>query len=280
MKSKSKFKIIFLIILLSFVVLGLLGFMVSVIFGWLPFRGFNFTSYKVSEHLAYSKIYDINFQKIEVDATMGNIEMLPSNDGKVHVLIYSDSDLFHVEDNNSNLSIVFTEEKGFNFSFFKSKDLIQIYVPVDTSTFFTFISDFGNVRVDDFSNASFDISTNMGDVFIDSARKIDIDNDMGDVTIGNVCNLKVTQDMGDLEVDTVSSRLSVDNDMGKVFLNNVSLDYDSKITVNLGDVEIRKISNIYVDATVDMGDVDITKNDRGASCILTIKSDIGDIVVG
>ena len=50
--KKSKGKIVFLIVLLSFIILLLLGFMISVILGWIPFRGFNFTSYKVSERLS------------------------------------------------------------------------------------------------------------------------------------------------------------------------------------------------------------------------------------
>lgn len=278
--KKSKGKIVFLIVLLSFLILLLLGFMISVILGWIPFRGFNFTSYKVSERLAYEEIYDTNFQKIKVDATLGNIEVLPSSDEKIHILIYSDSDLFQIEDTKSDLSITFTEEEGFHFFIPSTKDLVQIYVPATTNSLFTLISDCGDVTVDDFSTAKFEVTANMGDISIDSAKEISVDNDMGDISIGNVCNLKVTQDMGDLEVDTISSKLSIENDMGKVLLKNISLDYDSKIIVNLGDVEIEKISNVYIDATVDLGDIDIANNDRSAPYVLTIQGDMGDITVG
>ena len=68
--------------------------------------------------------------------------------------------------------------------------------------------------------------------------------------------------------------------MGKVLLKNISIDYDSKIIVNLGDVEIEKISNVYIDATVDLGDIDIANNDRSAPYVLTIQGDMGDITVG
>lgn len=280
MKKTNRGKTIFLICFLSFLVVVLLFFMISVIFGWLPIRVFSFSSYQVSKELAYEKIYDVNFQEIQVDASLGDIEVLPSNDEMVHVLIYSDRDLFDVDSTSSNLSIVFREEEGFLFSLPRSKDLIKIYVPDSTKSSFLLLSDYGDIRVKEFSNASFDVTANMGDISVLKAKKVEVDNDMGDVTIGSVRNLKVIQDMGDLEVDTVSSKLSIESDMGDVFLKDVSLKYNSKIISNLGNVEIENISNAYVDTKVDLGEVDIRDNNREAPYTLTIQSDMGDITVG
>ena len=280
MTKTSKGKKIFLIVLLSVLVLVLLGFMISVIMGFLPIRAFNLASYKVSSQLAYEDVFDASFQEIKVDATLGDIEVLPSTDEKTHIAIYSDSSLFDVEDNDSDLSIVFGEEEGFHFSVPNTKDLIKVYVPVSTSGSFVLESDCGDVTAEEFSNAIFDVTTNMGDVTITGANQIDVDNDMGDITVGTVRNLKVIQDMGDLEVDSISSRLSIENDMGNVFLKEVSLEYDSKLTVNLGNVEIEKVSNAYIDAKVDLGDVDISNNNRKASHTLTIKGDMGDVQIG
>ena len=280
MKKTNRGKTIFLICFLSFLVVVLLFFMISVIFGWLPIRVFSFSSYQVSKELAYEKIYDVNFQEIQVDASLGDIEVLPSNDEMVHVLIYSDRDLFDVDSTSSNLSIVFREEEGFHFSLPRSKDLIKIYVPDSTKSSFLLLSDYGDIRVKEFSNASFDVTANMGDISVLKAKKVEVDNDMGDVTIGSVRNLKVIQDMGDLEVDTVSSKLSIESDMGDVFLKDVSLKYNSKIISNLGNVEIENISNAYVDTKVDLGEVDIRDNNREAPYTLTIQSDMGDITVG
>lgn len=271
---------IFLIILLSILVFMLLGFMISVIMGWLPIRGFNLSSYKVSKQLAYEEVYDTCFQEIKVDVSLGDIKVLPSPDEKVHIIIYSDSKLFDVEKNSSDLFIVFREEEGFHFSVPNTKDLVKVYVPISTTGSFVLESDCGDITIKEFSKASFDVTTNMGDIIIDGANKIEADNDMGDITVGTVCNLKVTQDMGNLEVDTISSKLSIENDMGDVFLKEVSLEHDSKLTVNLGNVEIERISNAYIDANVDLGDVNISTNDRKASHTLTIKGDMGDVTIG
>lgn len=279
MTRMSRKKGIFLIVLLSILVVVLLGFMFSVIMGWLPLRVFNFSSYKVSTNLAYEEVYDTNFQEIKVEAILGDIEVIPSTDDKVHILIYSDSKLFDVLNHQSNLSIVFREKEGFHFSFPDTKDLVKVYVPVSTSSAFVLDSDCGDVTVDEFLKANFDVTTNMGNIMISGAKKIVADNDMGDITIGTVQNLKTTQDMGNLEVETISSKLSIDNDMGDVFLKDVSLEYDSKITANLGNVEIEKVSNAYIDAKVDLGDVEIPYNNRKASHTLKIICDMGDIQV-
>ena len=278
--KKSKGKIVFLIVLLSFLILLFLGFMISVILGWIPFRGFNFTSYKVSNHLVYEEIYDTNFQKIKVDATLGNIEVLPSNDEKIHILIYSDSDLFQIEDTKSDLSITFTEEEGFHFFIPSTKDLVQIYVPATTNSLFTLISDCGDVTVDDFSTAKFEVTANMGDISIDKATNIDIESDLGDVNIGEVRTLIATLSLGDLEVSSISEYLSIESDLGKISLDKVSLTKDSSITLSLGDLDINHLSNTYVDAKTDLGDIDILDNDREAPYTLTIKNDLGDVSIG
>lgn len=94
-----------------------------------------------------------------------------------------------------------------------------------------------------FIDASFDITINMENIMIIGAKKIEANND---------CYL----------------------------LERVFLDYDSKIIANLGDVEIEKVSNAYIDAKVDFGDVEISHNNRKASYTLAIICDMGDIEVG
>ena len=92
----NKTKTIVLIILLSILCMLLLGFMIAVLCGVLPIWNFNFGTSKVSENLAFEEVYDINFQEISVDVSVGNIELLPSNDSRVHVAIYSDYELFDI----------------------------------------------------------------------------------------------------------------------------------------------------------------------------------------
>lgn len=280
MKKTSKKKIIVLIILLSIFSVFLLGFMIAVICGVIPAFSFNTSNLEVSSHLVYEKVYDQEFETISVDVSLGDIEVLPSSDEFVHVFIYSEDDLFKLEDTTSTLSIVFWEEKGFHFSWFRKKDFVKIFVPKDSMTSFQFTSDSGDVTVDELSNASFHVIANMGDVSIDKAANIDIESDLGDINIGEVRTLIATLNLGDLEVSSISEYLSIESDLGKISLDEVSLTKDSSITLSLGDLDINHLSNAYVDAKTDLGDIDILDNDREAPYTLTIKNDLGDVSIG
>lgn len=263
MKKTNKTKTIILIILLSILCIVLIGFLIAFICGVIPIWSFNVVNYKVSNHLAYEEIYDRNIQSIEVDSTLGDIEILPSNDDNIHLSIYSDDHLFEVNDSNSSLVVKFQEEEGFHFQLSRTKDLVRLYVPEDCDILFGLASDSGDVEVMDFSNASFDISV-----------------DMGDVRIGTVRELDAVLDLGNLEVTSIAERLSIEADMGKVSLDEVHLLSDSTITLSLGDLDIKQLSNAYVDAKTDLGDIDVENNDRNAPYTLTIKNDMGDVTIG
>lgn len=279
MKKTNKTKTIILIILLSILCIVLIGFLIAFICGVIPIWSFNVVNYKVSNHLAYEEIYDRNIQSIEVDSTLGDIEILPSNDDNIHLSIYSDDCLFKVNDSNSSLVVKFQEE-GFHFQLLRTKDLVRLYVPEDCDILFELASDSGGVEVMDFSNASFDISVDMGEVAIGSCDTLDIESDMGDVRIGTVRELDAVLDLGNLEVTSIAERLSIEADMGKVSLDEVHLLSDSTITLSLGDLDIKQLSNAYVDAKTDLGDIDVENNDRNAPYTLTIKNDMGDVTIG
>lgn len=279
MKKTNKTKTIILIILLSILCIVLIGFLIAFICGVIPIWSFNVVNYKVSNHLAYEEIYDRNIQSIEVDSTLGDIEILPSNDDNIHLSIYSDDCLFKVNDSNSSLVVKFQEE-GFHFQLLRTKDLVRLYVPEDCDILFELASDSGDVEVMDFSNASFDISVDMGEVAIGSCDTLDIESDMGDVRIGTVRELDAVLDLGNLEVTSIAERLSIEADMGKVSLDEVHLLSDSTITLSLGDLDIKQLSNAYVDAKTDLGDIDVENNDRNAPYTLTIKNDMGDVTIG
>lgn len=95
------------------------------------------------------------------------------------------------------------------------------------------------------------------------ANHIDIQSSYGDVEIGNIPNLI----------------LDVEADCGDIKIEELSLNEDSKIREDLGDVTIGKTNSIYIDANTDVGEINIANNDKKSDITLTIKSDVGDIVV-
>lgn len=280
MMKMNKNKTIIVIILLSILCILLLGFMISVMCGVLPIWKFNFGTTKVSDALAFEEVYDTSFQTIDVDVSFGNIEVLPSNDNQVHVAIYSDYRLFDVNDTKSSLAIIFSEKEGFHFSFPKSRDLVRIYLPDTSNIKVSLVTDYGDVEVGSFPNTSFDVTANMGDISIDQADILSVHSDMGDVSVGEVCDLTVKSDLGDIEVTNITEKVSIDIDMGNVFIEELNLIQDAKIILSLGDLEISNVTNGYVDATTDLGDVDIKNNNREATYVLTVECDMGDVNIG
>ena len=276
----NKTKTIVVIILLSILCILLLGFMIAVLCGVFPVLNFNFGTSKVSDTLVFEKVYDTKFQTISIDVSFGNIEVLPSNDSNVHVAIYSDYELFDVRSAKSSLSIIFSEEEGFHFSFPKSRDLVRIYLPDTSNIKVSLVTDYGDVEVGSFPNTSFDVTANMGDISIDQADILSVHSDMGDVSVGEVCDLTVKSDLGDIEVTNITEKVSIDIDMGNVFIEELNLIQDAKIILSLGDLEISNVTNGYVDATTDLGDVDIKNNNREATYVLTVECDMGDVNIG
>ena len=276
----NKTKTIVVIILLSILCILLLGFMIAVLCGVFPVWNFNFGTSKVSDTLVFEEVYDTKFQTFSIDVSFGNIEVLPSNDSNVHVAIYSDYELFDVRSAKSSLSIIFSEEEGFHFSFPKSRDLVRIYLPDTSNIKVSLVTDYGDVEVGSFPNTSFDVTANMGDISIDQADILSVHSDMGDVSVGEVCDLTVKSDLGDIEVTNITEKVSIDTDMGNVFIEELNLIQDAKIILSLGDLEISNVTNGYVDATTDLGDIDIKNNNREATYVLTVESDMGDVNIG
>ena len=276
----NKTKTIVVIILLSILCILLLGFMIAVLCGVFPVWNFNFGTSKVSDTLVFEEVYDTKFQTFSIDVSFGNIEVLPSNDSNVHVAIYSDYELFDVRSAKSSLSIIFSEEEGFHFSFPKSRDLVRIYLPDTSNIKVSLVTDYGDVEVGSFPNTSFDVTANMGDISIDQADILSVHSDMGDVSVGEVCDLTVKSDLGDIEVTNITEKVSIDTDMGNVFIEELNLIQDAKIILSLGDLEISNVTNGYVDATTDLGDIDIKNNNREATYVLTVECDMGDVNIG
>ena len=276
----NKTKTIVVIILLSILCILLLGFMIAVLCGVFPVWNFNFGTSKVSDTLVFEEVYDTKFQTFSIDVSFGNIEVLPSNDSNVHVAIYSDYELFDVRSAKSSLSIIFSEEEGFHFSFPKSRDLVRIYLPDTSNIKVSLVTDYGDVEVGSFPNTSFDVTANMGDISIDQAAILSVHSGMGDVSVGEVCDLTVKSDLSDIEVTNITEKVSIDIDMGNVFIEELNLIQDAKIILSLGDLEISNVTNGYVDATTDLGDIDIKNNNREATYVLTVESDMGDVNIG
>ena len=86
--------------------------------------------------------------------------------------------------------------------------------------------------------------------------------------------------MGNTEVGTILNKCNIDTDCGNITIDNLEIKENSTIKSDLGDVEIKETNDIYIDAKVDLGHVEINNNNRNSDITLKIDSDCGNVKVG
>ena len=294
----KKAKIITLIVLLTFIVVSLISFMIFAI----TKNTFNFGSMVInqttSKNLTHEEVYENTFNEINIKSDSADIEIKESSDDKVKVLIYSDEEDEKVDINNdTNLNINLSNNIKISFFKFNNKNSkIELYVPTNYDKKITIESDYGNINIADFNNLNLDIESDCGDIKIEGANnlklkssygdsiirqvnKVNIVSDCGDVKINNANSVKIENSFGDTEIKNVTEYVNITSDCGDIEIGNMTLVRNSKIKSDLGDVSIEKISNVFIDATVDLGEIDIKNNDRQSNITLTIENNCGDIEV-
>ena len=85
---------------------------------------------------------------------------------------------------------------------------------------------------------------------------------------------------GNIEVKEILNKCELKANCGNISIGTLSIKENSSIKADLGNIEVNKAHDIYIDAKVDLGDVKIEDNARHSDITLKIKSDCGDIKVG
>ena len=109
---------------------------------------------------------------------------------------------------------------------------------------------------------------------------INVDCDVGNVEVGRVKNADIQCDLGKVEVTEISNRCNISVDSGNDKVDKLSIQENSFVKADLGNVTIGEINDIYVDAKVDLGKCTVNGSNRGSDIILKIECDCGNISVG
>lgn len=254
---KSNIFKILLMIFLAALAIALVVLMVNVINGKVSFGKFKIIS-SVSDRLAFEKKYDNLFEKVTVNSKAGDIKVI--NSDEIKVLVYSDNDKIKVTNTDNNLSIIDEEDSCKFFCVNKKINKIEVYMPLEFQGEFTIDSDYGDVEIDDYINATFNVKIDMGDININGVKDITIDSDYGDINIGSVSNyLNISTDKGDIDVDYLK------------------LSKDSSIKTDMGDISINHTNEIKIDSKTDLGDVKVNHSYSDSEVTLSVKTDLGDI---
>ena len=87
-------------------------------------------------------------------------------------------------------------------------------------------------------------------------------------------------DLGNTEIKEVLNKCNVKADCGNIEIDTISIQEDSTIKVDLGNVNINKTNDIYIETDVDLGKTNISQNNRNSEITLKINCDCGNVTVG
>lgn len=289
---KNKGLIIFLIVLLVCVCIGLTILFIKLLNTDFSFAKLSFSS--ESKSLVLDKTYELDFSKIKINTDAGNVYVKTNNEDNIKVLIYSEKNPIVNETDELSIDGLSNECHGLCIN--QKINRIEIYLPSTFDKEITININYGNVKIDKFMNADMIIYEDSGNIDILGGNNIKVENDYGNITIdevnsanikeaagnveiGTVTNLKVENDYGNIEVEKVLNHVYIEEDCGNVEIDDLNINENSKIINNLGNIKIKNTNEIKINATTDLGKIEINNNYENSDVVLTLENDCGDIRV-
>ena len=252
---------------------------------------------------------------IEFDAA--DVVIKTSETNTIKVELYSeDPGEYEITESLDKIKVVLKnkEKNHVKWGWNIKQNNIKIYLPANYAFLINAKGTAGDIKIDDFSSASFNgeltsgdveikeinyatIALRSGDVEIESAYEVKTSATSGDVEIGTVRNLEVSTTTGDVDVSevdtikaktttgdytigTVNTSLNIETTTGDISILKANITTSSRIKATTGDVTVNTLGdNIYVNGDASTGDVKIKNSDRKSDIELNIHTTTGDIRV-
>lgn len=292
---KNKGWIYALICLLSIFIIGLIIFLVQALNGNHRFL-FTGGNYQVSEEKVYDQVLDNVMNQIAITTDAGNIEIITSKDHSLHLTIYGEKDYTKVEEKEDKLEIGTTTKKCIGFCFNQKISKISLAIPENYDGVIEIKNHYGDVSIGSLPFATMTIDEDCGNVEVEAAYKIEVKNNYGNISVssstsahiqasagnislGTVTSVKARNSFGKIEIEKVLSEIDLENSCGDIVVEDAVILKDSKIESDLGSIKIMKVNDIYIDASTDLGNVTVDKNNNQAEVTLKIHNSCGDITV-
>ena len=221
------------------------------------------------ENLIYSKEFELtDIKNVNLKTVAATITVKESKDDKVKIEVFSTKEkevTANVLEDTISVEYLDQEEHNFtiNIGINEVQDEMIVYIPKDYENNILTDTNYGNISFDvSLKNASIDIVSDYGNIDIESVKNISIDCDFGNINVKNVYN-----------------KLDIETEYGNVNVDNLEINEDSNIVTKYGNVNVEKTNDIRIDTDVNLGSVDVNKNNREADVTLNIKSEMGFINV-
>jgi len=258
---------IFLIVFLSIIVLALSALMVLGISGKGGMFGWHFGSSNISSNLVAEESIsaeDINDIKIRIKA--GKLKIVSekaSEDNKIVAKFYAkEKDRINLDLTKNSINIEDRSEDCRFFCINWDGINIELFVPEDYAGDFDIDTSYGDVEIGDFKLATMKLNSSAGNIELGSAK-----------------NVSAELSAGNFELGSCYGRVRIDNSMGNVEIDHLDITEDSTIDLSMGNVAIRNVGDVRVDANTDMGESSVNGGNPKSDVTLKIDNSMGNITV-
>lgn len=262
----NKGTIITLIILLLIITASLIALLVLCLTGKANFLGIFNNWNKKYNTVIIDEIYETSdINNITIRSQAGDVNFEESSNDQIRIVVYGrNSEDCKITNTSGILKVDSSNNSNHNWFNFNSyiSDII-VYLPSNYENEINIKINYGDCNLINLENAT-----------------INIDSDCGDIKTGKVKNISVDSSYGDVNIGTVLNKCNLESSCGDIDIDNVNIKENSSIKSNLGDIKINNITDVYVDAKVDLGDIKVRNNNRHSEITLKIDNDCGDIKVG
>lgn len=275
----SKAKKIWLIIAITFVLVGSLVFAGSL-------AALNFDFSKLNTARYETNTYEVSevFDKISIDVTTTEILFTPSDDEKCKVVCYEEENIKHsikVQDGTLIIDTLDTRKwyQHIGVSFERMK--MTVYLPRNEYASLFIYTDTGDVEIPkDFAFNNIKVSGSTSDIvfYASASDKIEISSDTGDIKAADISaeEINLSTTTGSIDINSAASKGTVDikTDTGKVGLIDVNcmcLTAES----DTGNIFLKNViaSDIF-SIENDTGNVRFENSDAAS---ISVKTSTGDV---
>lgn len=268
--------------ILVFIIISLTGVLVYALSGHSFYWGF-FNIDNTRELLVSEEYLANDVEKINVNTKEADVKFIPKAIDKIVVRIYGknkseakvnlDNHTLNVDYNTTFVCFAFCFESSY----------VEIEIPEEYIGDFNVNSISGEITLPTTWSRNVKLKTVSGDIDLGSLGdygKAEIETTSGDINVIKADNLSAKTISGDVKITSIVYSLDITTTSGDILVDDVSLFTDSKIKSTSGDVKIRKINDVYVEAKTTSGDINIRNNNRMSSTVLTVTTVSGDVEVG
>lgn len=252
--------------------------------------------YNLSSDIVFEETYLYDFNEFIIDSTMCDIDIKKSSDNNLKVIFKGDKDNLEINEKNNKLYINIKEKKFIYLDFYTKLFKLEIYLPSDYNKVIRVDSKYGNIRIDEFIEANFEIDQEYGnlklldsafvtihnehsDIKIESSDKIRIELEDGDINIKDVGGIYIESEYSNINIDEITDYLKIKNINGNVNINNLNINENSYIYKEYGNINIDLTNEIYIKSKIKRGKKTIKNNYKDSEIELKLENSFGDINV-